>query len=197
MKKQFFVLAAATIAVCSLAACDNKNSSNEKNQYDSLNTMLDASYSQIVISVTDVFDENITLSSVYTIKYGGSNVKIEYSVEKLAEISLDAPTSDVKITFTGEATITGTVIEGGSEVGLTAADARVGLTFKEEYFENTKLGGSFLKADVKDPSGFLGLELTCSDMKVDATFLDAFLNIKITYVSESGGSVEYKYVFSM
>ena len=198
MKKQIFVLAVAIAAACGLTACDDKAPAVSK--YDKLNEMLDASYSQLEITVTEAFaDENLTLTSEYTVKYSESGVTVSYTVEKLAEIALDSPSSDVKTTLAGEAVIKGGVVVSheGDFVSLSSEIAKPGFCFKEEYFENADLTEMYLKADVKDVSGFLGTQLTCTDMKVNAAFVDAFHNINIVYLSESGNEVKYEYVFTL
>ncbi|MDE6676734.1 MAG: hypothetical protein K2K12_03355, partial [Clostridia bacterium] len=65
------------------------------------------------------------------------------------------------------------------------------------YYKNVDLTAMFLKADNKNPSGFMGSELSCTEMKVYATFLEIFYKIEITYRAETGNYVEYLYVFSL
>lgn len=193
MKKTFFMLAVVCAAVCCLSACTN--------EYDALNAMLNADYSKIVITVTDTFDENTRLQSEYIMCFSENETTVNYTVEKFAIIgdSFDNLITDVKTVLTGEAVIRDGVIVSvnGDDVNLPALVTKRGLNFKKRYFENVQLTGLYLEADVKNASGFLGIGLTCSNMKVQATFLKVFDNICITYTSESGNQVEYKYVFTL
>lgn len=196
MKKQILMLAAVCAATCCLAAC-----SKPYDEYATLNKMLDKEYSQVVLTVTDTFDEHTSLSSIYTIKYSGITVTVEYVVEKFTKIdaSLEGPAEDVITTHTGEMIIEGGVVTSrdGDDVGLTAEIAYMGLEFKKEYFANVELTGNFIKADVTNASAFLGSQLTCTDMKVYATFIEVFNEINVTYTSESGSLVEYDYIFTI
>lgn len=197
MKKQVFNIAAVCTAVCCLGACTVEKQSSE---YDALNEMLNATYSQVVITVTDTFDESASLNSEYIIHYQDSGIKVYYTVEKFAEIddSLESLLSDMKTTLTGEMTIkSGSVVSvNGDDIGLTADMTKGGFSFKEEYFEDAQLSGVYLKADVKDASAFFGHGINCTDMKVQATFLDVFYDIQVTYTSEMGSKVEITYTFT-
>ena len=193
MKKPIIMLAAVCAAACCLSACTN--------EYDALNAMLDADYSQIVITVTDAFDENTRLQSEYVINFSESETTVNYTVEKFVAIgdSLDALLTDTKTVLTGEAVIQGGVIVSvnGDETDLPALVTKRGLNFKKRYFQNAQLTGVYLEADVKNASGFLGSDLSYTNMKVRATFFNVFENIRITYTSESGNEVEYNYVFTI
>lgn len=201
MKKSILTIAGVCAAACCFAACEGSANNNvtESSKYDNLNEMLNKNYSQIVLTVKDTFDEDTYLTSEYTIKYSDSTVTVTYSVEKFTELSLDNPSAEVKTTLIGEIEIkNGTaVLISGIDINLTADIAEVGLTFKEEYFENTTLTDMTLQADVTNVSAFVGSQLSCTDMKVKATFIEMFYNINITYTSESGSFVEYSYIFSL
>lgn len=194
MKKSILTLAAACAAACCLGAC-GEPPKGSTDKYDSLNDMLNAEYSRVVITVTETFDESASLTGEYALQYSDGEITVNYSVEKFAGISLNDPSADFKTTLTGTAVIKGNDITGGDNVNLTADIATIGLTFKEEYFENAVLTDMYLKADVKDASAFLGSQITCADMKAEAVFLEKFYSVSITYTSESGSAVEYSYKF--
>lgn len=200
MKKQILAFAAIGVAACCLGACtkvDKDKDNSFVNEYDNLNAMLNANYSQIEITVTDTFDENTSLKSDYIIKYSDSQIKVEYSVEEFAEVSLDG-TSDLITTLKGEAVIKdGAISFDGDKVGITADIAKLGLNFNENFFTNAQLTGNYFIADVEFASAFLGSAIECSSMKVNATFFEVFYDIQITYVSESGNNVEYTYIFTL
>ena len=192
MKKSVLLISAICAFACALSACGKK----EVNAYDKLNSMLDASYSQITISIDNTYtEEEITLESVYMLIYSQSEITVQYKVERFAEFTLENPTTDVKTTYQGTAVIVGGIISGGSEVGLTADIADLSLEFKEAYFENITLDSGSLTADVKDVSAFLGTELVCTGMKVEAKFSDVLESITVTY-SQSGHEVVYSYIFT-
>lgn len=188
----------AILALCAASVvfggCDEK----ENKEYDELNAKLGLHYSQIVLTVTDSFGKEGTLVSEYVMNFSDGGMAVDYSVERFSELSLDT-VSPAKTTLTGEATVSDgkvTYVEG-DEVNLDAVVAGTGLEFKEEYFENADLSGIYLKADVKNPSGFMGSELNCTDMKVTASFLEVFYEIRINYTAENGNGVEYVYVFTL
>ena len=187
------MIATLLTAIFALAACGGKAS-----EYNKLNEMLDASYSKIELTVTDTFGD-LSLESKYTIRYSDSGITVGYTVEKFAEVTLDNPSTGLKTTLTGEAVIEDGVVVSvnGDDIGLGADIAKTGLTFKKEFFKKAELTDSRLKADVKDASGFLGTQLTCTDMKVEAAFGDVLYNINIVYTSEGGNEVKYAYVFTL
>lgn len=196
MKKQYLALAAVGVAVCCLGACKSKKNNDE---YTKLNTMLNASYSQISITVTDTFDEGTSLKSIYLVTYSGDAATVDYSVEQFVDISLDNPVfSNVKKTLTGKATIKyDTVgIEGDSVDVDFYSIAHPKLTFKKDYFVDVQLSNVYLIADVEDPSAFLGSEIDCTNMTVTALFNEVFENIQVNYTSEGGNEVNYTYIFT-
>lgn len=197
MKKQLFAVAAIGIAVCCLGACEIPDA-DTPDVYDGLNAMLNANYSQIEITVSETFEEATSLTSEYLITYSDVQIKVEYSVEKFVEVSLDNPSTEVKTTLTGEAIIKdGTISFNGDNAGITADIAQIGLNFKKKYFENDALTDGSFHADVKNAAGFIGSPLTCSNMKVVAYFGDVFNSINLTYVSVSGNKVEFAYFFTV
>ena len=193
MKKSILLITAVCAASCALSACGKK----KVNAYDNLNSMVEASYSQVTISVNNTFtQEDVTLESVYTLIYNKDQVTVQYKVERFNDgLSLDSPDTDVKTTLSGTAVIVGDSVTGGNDVGLTADIASLSFEFKEEYFANVTIGESQLTADVTNTSGFLGTKLTCTNMKVNAQFSDVFESITITY-KQGLNEVEYSYIFT-
>ena len=196
MKKVIILILSICVAMCALSACKSSCKIKETDKYQLLNSMLEENYSQITISVNNTFtDEDITLESVYTVKYSQTEITVEYKVERFASLSLDNPTTEVKTVIEGTATIKDGVVSGGEDAGITADIAKIGLSFKEQYFKNVLYTGKYISADVTDASGFLGTELTCTDMHVEAKFNKVFTSIEISYV-QGGNEVEYSYVFN-
>ncbi|MDE6586287.1 MAG: hypothetical protein K2K80_06380 [Clostridia bacterium] len=194
IKKLSPVIAALCITAAVFSGCNT----NHNTQYDELNAMLDVNYSKVVLTVTDTFGADAVLVSEYTIKFSDDGMTVNYSVERFSEVSLDFVPS-LKTTLVGEALVADgkvTYVQG-DEVNMDALTTGTGFDFKEEYFDNIDLTGVYLMADVNNPSGFIGSSLTCTEMKVKATFLKIFYDIKITYRSQSGNQVECLYVFSL
>ena len=161
--------------------------------------MLDASYSKIVLTVTNTFDESASLVSEYTIAHADGAVKVQYSVERFAEIGdpLTAPLLGEKETLTGEAVIRdGALTFTGDDVGLTPDFADTRLTFAEQVFDRIALTETSLKADVVKPGAFLGSQITCTNMHVEAAFGEVFSKIDITYTAADGSTVEYLFLFT-
>lgn len=196
MKKLILAVSAvAVVASCGLGACSCKKSkSSGYNDYDNLNDMLAESYSQIVLTVNTSYDEDTSLTSEYVMKYSENEITVEYTVERFSSLSLDG-SDGFKTVLEGTATIKDGEVTGGEEVGISASIANPKFNFKESYFENVTLTGLHLKADVKNPSAFFGLSLSCTDMKVEATYLIFFSNITISY-TQNGNKVEYNYEFT-
>lgn len=202
MRKTVFAIAAACAAACCFGAC-NSSCNDDKpsfNQYDELNSMINKSYSKIELTVTDTFDGDTSLVSEYTMQYSEGGVTVSYSVERFSSLSLGG--DDWLITvYTGEAVIKdGSVVSvTGDDIGITADITKTGFTFKQEYFANVNesILGIRLEADVVNPGGFTGTDMTCTDMKVKADYFDAFTEMQIAYTAENGGKVEYAYVFTV
>ncbi len=195
IKKSIPVILAACAAVAVVGGCATDDSS----KYDELNAKLDLNYSKIVLTVTDKFDEDMVLTDEYEMTFSGGVVTVNYSVERFAEISLDSAAAE-KITIEGKAAVMGGKITyiRGEEVSLDALIAGSGLNFKKEYFSYAELTDSRLKADVTNPGGFMGSSsLSCTDMKVNAAFGDAFNTVTITYTAQGGNEVEYLYTFTV
>lgn len=193
IKKLIPVMMALCVATAVFSGCGKHRSK----EYNELNAKLEFNYSQIVLRVTNTFDEESILTSEYTMKFSDDGMTVNYSVERFSELSIDSA-APAKTKLVGEAMIADgkvTYVQG-EEVNLDALTVGTGINFKESYFKNAELTGMYLKADVKNPSGFMGSELTCTDMKVYATFLEIFYDIEIEYQAQNGNHVRYLYLFS-
>ena len=197
MKKFIPVLAALCLGAAAVAGCTAEEDNIPAEKYDELNAMLAKDYSQIVLTVENTYGTD-TLESVYTINYTNGGMTVEYSVERFAELSLGTA-AQLKTTVTGEAKIEGDEITyiDGEKVDLTAVIQSGGINFKKEYFKNAELTDMTFDADVKNPQGFIGSEITCTNMTVSATYLYFFYSINISYTSQSGNYVKYSYKFTV
>lgn len=195
MKKRLLTVA----AVCAAAVCFGACKPASDDGYGALNEMLRLSYSQIDLTITDDFGEGAVLKSEYTMKPTDGGVLVSYSVERFNTIASDLNAEDIKSAHTGEALVKGEEVTylSGEEVALPEGFAAEGLHFEKDYFGNADLTGNYLKTDVRNAGGFMGSELNCTDMKVFATFLEAFYDIEITYVGAAGNAVKYEYAFHL
>ncbi len=171
----------------------------ESESYDSLDEMMQMHYSRIDVTVTNTFDEETSLKSEYVVSYSGERITVTYSVEKFSGLEIDGSLPGFKTTLKGEAVIeNGEINVSGDEVELPLAVTKPAFTFRRNYFKNAKLTGVYFIADVKESgtSGFFGATLPATDMKVKATFLEVFHDMRITYTAAGGNEVEYKYTFT-
>ncbi len=200
MKKSIFlVLSVGACLAGSLcfSACDLKGQGGVKaDAYKPLNEMIQADYSGIGITVTDTFGGGAVLTSVYTVSFADGAATVEYEAERFAEITPGGVPSGSVVKRTGKATVKeGQVTHTeGDDIGLTVSGKL--FEFKEEYFADADLTEMYLKADVKDPEGFMGVK-GCTAMHVDATFMDYFYGITVAYTAAGGDSVEIVYTFTL
>lgn len=197
MKKFFPAIAIVFCFLIGMCAC-NGGTMSESGPYQSLNSMMKASYSNVALTVTTSFGDDLFLQSEYVVTPTEGGKKISYTAERFALLDADAQEgSALKETLTGEAVYSEDLLlsQTGDAVSVPAV-LGTGLTFKEEYFSNVTLGDVLFRADVKDAGAFTGMQLSCTDMKVSATFLEKFLEIFINFTDEDGYQVEYSFKFT-
>ena len=189
--KKLFVCIAAGALIC-LAGCGSKNGG----RFDALNEMLAADYTEIVVTVTNTFDGGSTLTGNYTVTQTAEGKKVEYSVERFDEISLEG-SQGTKITLTGTAIVKdGEIVSTtGDEMDLPAG-IEGGFTFSADCFSNAVFGEGSMEADVKNASKFFGTAVLCTDMKVEAEFQEVLTSLRIGYTATDGTAVEYVYAFT-
>ena len=197
--KKFFSILALALSAAALCACGGPASTDDP--YEALNKMLQADYSEVALTVTTTFSEDLSLTSSYIITDADGDKKVSYSVERFPAIDPEGSAQGADgefapYTLTGEAVYRGgELISATGEAALPAAVR--GLCFRKEYFTNVQLTGVMLRADVTDAAGFLGTEIVCTDMKVEATFLEYLFDIGIGYLDADGNRVEYVYRFTV
>lgn len=194
MKKILAVAAAVAAALC-FTAC---NGDRAREPYDELNDMLHHDYSSVQITVVNTYDGGVSLTGVYGIVYTEEGATVSYTVERFAEVSLGGASDGAVVSYTGAAEIKdgAVTVVSGDDVGLSADILERGITFRAEYFENAEFTGMSLRADVKDPSGFLGAETVCTGMKVEVTFLRTLLEMTVVYTDGIGSQVQIQYTFN-
>lgn len=199
MKKTIFAIAAACAATACLSACNLSCDGNKPsyNYYDAINDMLNASYSKIDISVTNTFDTDTELVSTYEMIYAGDEITVNYSIERFTGISLDTAGTEKSVT-TGTASIkNGAVVSDDKQMLEVIPGTK--FSFKAEYFTNVNedIIDMMFQADVLNPSGFMGTEIKCTDMKVNAEYLNVFSEMEVTYTGDAGNSVKIVYNFTV
>ncbi len=187
MKKKIFALIILTVAVLTLCACSDSDG------YSDLNKMSALSYGEIKIEVKTSYDGE-TLKDVYEVNNDGSKSVVNYSIERLSEVSLSG-VGEYKTVKTGTFTVENGKITG-TEVTDFEAAAYSGFNFNKEYFTDVILSDGKFEASVKSPAEFMGKPvLICSNMKVNVTYGEALESAIITYTSEKGAEIEISYTF--
>ena len=133
MKKKFLVcLAVICLLVVSLTGCAQDN-------YLELSKMVNMDYSIISIEIVTNYDDE-TLTTQLTITDNGIQTLINYSIEQLAEISMDENPDSYKVTLVGSVTVENgkIVAQNGDPVSEMVFQeiGNVGFNFKKEYFKN-------------------------------------------------------------
>lgn len=194
MKKIFKIILFTVIAVLTLCGCEKVNIN--KADYNSLTQKLSSDYSGWTLTVTTKKDD-VTLTDIFTVKNSDAQTEIEYTLETLSELSFDGD-SEFITKKSGTAVIKDGKVQtiNGDEVSLDIEKlTNIGLTFKAEYFGNAKFSDTSFSATVKNPSGFIGKSLTCTDMTVYASFADKFTKINIIYTADNGAKIVCNYSF--
>lgn len=201
----------AAMLIGSLLCCTACGQPEQPPQEDGLaavEQLFRLDYSDVLLTVTDTFGEGLSLSAEYRLFPTEGGFTATYRVERFIDLSKeekggdslrsDDPLRPVKRVISGSVAVQegNVALIEGEEAGLPAALLGTGLSFREQFFENAELTGVFFRADVKDPSGFLGTPSAASGMKVEVAFLEVLLSLEITYTSEAGSAVVYEYEFN-
>ena len=205
MKKIILILVLVLAAFMCFTACDLGNGEQSSfDDYENLNKMLTMNYSQITVTVKTEFDTELELTSSFVISYLENETTVDYKVERFTQMSADKPINGTKVTLEGQAIVKDNVVtmkdSSGKDVNIIAdiaAASQMGFYFKEENFDNIDLSGIYFRADVVDVYAFMGEAIHCDDMRIEATFVESFNDIKLTYTEENGTRVECKYEFEM
>ncbi len=195
MKKIIFAISAVCAAAC-LTACGG----GDKPAYDhykAMDEMFNASYSKITVSVTNTFDVDTQLISSYEMLYSGDEITVKYSIERFTGISIDTGNMEKTVTDGTAKIKNGAVVSDSAGMLEVVPDTK--FSFKAEYFSNVNedIIDMYLQADVVNPSGFMGTDIKCSDMKVNAEYFTEFKKMEINYKGESGNSVKINYNFTV
>ncbi len=192
--KALFVSVTIGALVC-LTGCVPREKPAE-DHFAALNEMLAADYTKIVLTVTDTFAEGDALTGKYTVTQTAEGKKVEYTVERFGELSLDGA-QGTKITLTGTATVKdGEIIAASGDKIDLPAGIEGGFTFAEAYFSDVVFGEGSMEAKVTNVSKFFGTDVSCTDMKVRAAFQETFTSLFIGYTAADGTKVEYSYAFT-
>ena len=193
MKKKFLVcLAVLCLLVVSLTGCAQDN-------YIELSKMVNMDYSIISIEIVTNYDDE-TLTTQLTITDNGIQTLINYSIEQLAEISMDENPDSYKVTLVGSVTVENgkIVAQNGDPVSEMVFQeiGNVGFNFKKDYFKNAVFSDGRFTADVTLPKQFMGNDnVDCSNMKVDVTYGVCLKTLALSYSMASGAQVTVNYDF--
>lgn len=203
LKKILCVAVLAMALVCALCAC------NSTAIYDKLGGMCDAEYSKISINVKTEMGGD-TLTSTYTVHVVDASqnmASLDYSIQRFATFDtvmdndiIVAPENRIE-TISGGVEINGTSVtqKSGTPINIDESKlaniCKVNLHFGYLYFLDATNTNETFEAKVKNPSAFMDYQvLTCTDMKVKATFSTKFESILITY-TEDGAKNTITYTF--
>lgn len=193
MKKKFLVcLAVLCLLVVSLTGCAQDN-------YLELSKMVNMDYSMISIEIVTNYNDE-TLTTQLTITDNGIQTLINYSIEQLAEISMDENPDSYKVTLVGSVTVENgkIVAQNGDPVSEMVFQeiGNVGFNFKKEHFKNAVFSDGRFTADVTLPKQFMGNDnVDYSNMKVDVTYGVCLKTLALSYSMASGAQVTVNYDF--
>lgn len=194
MKKKILFLAILLVfALIVLSACTSLSAT-----LDEITKLLKVDYSGVTLNVETVTSE-VTLTGVYNFKFNGDTATVEYTVEKLNDLSMSGGTEGFKHTETGTAVVkNGKLVEGDTELDLPQGSYFGGLSFKPAFFKNYQITGVKFEADVINPQGFTGNQaLQCSNMHIKVLHkADVLTQLIITYVAQNGSDVRIVYLFT-
>lgn len=208
MKKKILILAIVLVVTLTfLSACNGKVSK----ACETVTDLLQLDYSEITVNVTTT-TSNATLSGRFTLTFDGDTTNVQYSYDKLTtfdwqiggemgNFGVIIPDDDWITTVSGSLVVKGDQIVNGSDnvdLPLDKIDF-LGFSFKEAFFQNVTATKSKFDADVTNPQGFTGNDLTSrwgvEDMHVNVVYGDYISRMQINYTTE-GTQVEIVYNFT-
>lgn len=193
-KKLILTVIALTLTLLLLTACNSYGSTLQD-----ITRLLKIDYSKVTLNVTTT-TSGVTLEGVYVLTFEEDATTIDYSFDKLNDLSMDGDNAGSYIdTVKGKAVVkNGVVVDGNLTEQLPQEVYFNGISFKQAYFENYTMTGAMFEADVKNPKAFMSNnKLVCSDMHVTVLYSkDALSKIEITYHSENGSDVSITYLFT-
>lgn len=196
MKKNvIFAFVAVVLAVVCLAGCVDDNGKT----FDKLNGAMRASYSHVSVTVKTEHN-GVKLGGIFEVSFDGETATVDYSYEKLREISADGNNPEE---YTEKVTGSATVVNGLFTNGMENADlnagelAYTGFSFKKGYLSDIEVSDLFFSAMVVNPKGFVGnSKFEGSDMTVQAAFGgDKLTELIVEFVSAEGAAVSVVYDF--
>ena len=193
-KKILFSVVALALALVLLTACTSYSSTLQD-----ISKLLKVDYSEVTLNVTTKTSD-FTLKGIYTLTFAEGKTNVDYSFDRLNDLSLDGENEDSYLTTVkGRAVVeNGNVIEGDASVELPQELDFSGISFKQAFFKNYKMTGAKFEADVTDAKGFTGnAGLICKNMHVTVLYSKESLSkLTITYLSENGSDVSITYLFT-
>lgn len=214
--KKFSVVIILLIFILALALASCKTIST----YDMLDGMAKQQYSRVELEVTT--KSYSTLKAKFTAVTNGDKTTISYSYDKVASIeNVDGEyviPEDYIVTLKGSVEVAdGEVISQNGEATSVPIEqiSKIGLNFKEAYFDNVQVKNNEFKANVINPKAFTGdNNLHCINMQVTVTYVtngeytqnngaslevkigDYLSAIEITYTTDTDAEVTMTYSFA-
>ena len=199
MKRIICILLIA-ISILSFASCGG--ASSDKNTCETLNKIFTKDNSLVNIEVKTVTNEK-SLASMYTVVKETNGEKITYSIEKLS--TFEEVNGEYIVPESYKTTIKGEVLlSNGAVVSQSGDIADLDFTkteipkfkFNEGYFSNVQDNAGKFTADVTNPSGFLGAEISCSNMSVTVSYSENKISeIILNYSTDKSTQTTLKYFF--
>lgn len=189
--KKTLVLIVLVISIFSLCACAGGGS------FTDIDNMAKQNYTVVERTIKTTASGE-TLTSHFTVR-GTDEVKIDYSVEQINKIDISNMPNDYKTTKTGSVKLNGTQIteQTGDEIDVNfVAMAKLNLNFVKEYFTQVRWSKNKMTANVSNIEGFLGANVQCSWMKVEADYSSVLKEVTVEYLTVNGAEVQITYAFT-
>lgn len=199
-KKLFLVVTCLLLVALTLVGC-----ADYSQQFDKLNKLLNANYSQMNLTVTVTQDSN-EFTSVFDVEYGADDSStIQFTIRRLATFSNDGTLPDNFIeTFEGSATVKNgqvTNVSGDLPDDVTLARfTGIGIKFNQNYFSKVKPTDNTMTVNVSNPKAFMGQTgFVCKPdtMVVSVRWHnDGIEYVRIQYTATNGSKVVMMYTFT-
>ena len=204
MKKKLFAIILSGmlfIASGTFVACDDFSDTHD-DIYNTLNSLVAQPQSQVALTISTILNGE-KLNGTFTAVQEDDGIRVTYAYEQLStfedgEDGYIIPDSYIT-TYQGTVLIAeGKVVEQNGDAADIAIEqiTAAGLEFEKDYFSNVIAQEGFFQAKVISPSDFLQTEISCTEMRVEACYMQESIDLlTISYTSSSGAQVVLSYTF--
>lgn len=198
-RKVVIFLSLLLIVVLAFSGC-KKN--KKENIYQKLNRLTEEASSSFTLYVSTT-QSGETLTSKFTVRNNGASSTVDYEHEVFSSFEEEGGVPVIPEGYTVKKTGTVT-LENGNLLTLNgdpidvdfSSISTLGIRFDAGCLSNVVERDVAMYADVTNVPAFLGTALSCRDMSVIAEYSTEQLStISISYVSENGAQVTYRYSF--